>query len=456
MNNTMFFNLSVSSTNYVGKCQEWGKLRYRTMSMDIKSLVDYIKKGYCFTHTFKDVDADDSFGCKQKTVRNFKSTNTVFLDVDGCSLTAQEFYNTITPKPSIVYTTPSNITGTENRFRLVYIYEDAILSNEDYKNEVKKIYTSIGCYIPDFKFDTTSINVSQQMGGNGLDNCQLYQSNNIFNFSSFQEYDCIPISYKKEERNDISNRNAVDYEEVKVKIDDKEFIVDFWNINEEIEEYDFMKKYKDKYPISETTQVNEDVPYIDLDDNYIEIARRYYVVKDENGNNKSIPVKIKKGNRERILFDNALLRLKMNPKMNFENLLYAMVFERRHWIDNSDGEFTNKTLYKIAKGAFTQREKYNNISTSTAGQRKRREKTNKNGFKVNKAFCEKRNVQVRSVANIMRGDIANEILLENFDFGKSVKENSRLLKEQGIKPNSERRLYKFKRWCKDNGFIQDC
>lgn len=217
-----------------------------------------------------------------------------------------------------------------------------------------------------------------------------------------------------------------------------------------------MKKYKDKYPISDTTQVNEDVPYIVLDDNYIEIARRYYVVKDENGNNKSIPVKIKKGNRERILFDNALLRLKMNPKMNFENLLYAMVFERRHWIDNSDGEFTNKTLYKIAKGAFTQREKYNNISTSTAGQRKRREKTNKNGFKVNKAFCEKRNVQVRSVANIMRGDIANEILLENFDFGKSVKENSRLLKEQGIKPNSERRLYKFKRWCKDNGFIQDC
>lgn len=53
----------------------------------------------------------------------------------------------------------------------------------------------------------------------------------------------------------------------------------------------------------------------------------------------------------------------------------------------------------------------------------------------------------------MRRDIANETILENYDFEKSVKENSRLLKENKIKPNSERRLYEFKNWCKENGII---
>ena len=50
----------------------------------------------------------------------------------------------------------------------------------------------------------------------------------------------------------------------------------------------------------------------------------------------------------------------------------------------------------------------------------------------------------------MRGDISNNTLLENYDFEKSVAENSQLLKAKGIKPNSERRLYQFKKWCIDN------
>ena len=83
--------------------------------------------------------------------------------------------------------------------------------------------------------------------------------------------------------------------------------------------------------------------------------------------------------REKILFRNALLRLKIDSDMSFENLLYAMVYERTYWIDNSDGEITNRVLYKIAKGAFTKRDMYD-IGTSTEGQKRRRAKTNKKRF----------------------------------------------------------------------------
>lgn len=375
MRNDFTFNLGVSTTRYEKKCTDWGKLRYQTMSVDINALAEKIQQGYCFTHNFKQVDADGSFGCKQKTIANFKSTNTVFLDIDGCNLSAQEFYTTVTPQPTILYTTPSNVTGVENRFRLIYLYENSIFSNEDYKREIQKISACISSHISDFTFDTTYVNASQQMGGNGTKDCLLYKSDNIFNFNSFSDYEnCISISYKKRERNDISNRKAVGYEEKDIEIVDKEFERDFWELEDSESVYRLLYKYRCKYPIYDATQVQVDKPYIYLN-NYIEISRRYYVVKDENGRNRAISVKIKEGNREKILFRNALLRLKIDSDMSFENLLYAMVYERTYWIDNSDGEITNRVLYKIAKGAFTKRDMYD-IGTSTEGQKRRRARTN--------------------------------------------------------------------------------
>lgn len=450
MSNGFTFYIGVSTTHYDGKCNEWGKLRYRTEEVTIDSLADYISQGYCFTHTFNNVSADGTWGCGEKTIKNFKSTNTIFIDVDSCSLTASDFFTTISPQPTIQYTTPSNVDGENNRFRLVYVYSDKITDNETYKREVNKICNSIIEYIPSFKFDTTSVNVSQQMGGNGSSGCLLYMTHNIFNFSSFKDIDCIPITYKKEERNDIENRKAVFFNEEGIEIVDKGFERAFWDIDSEDSAYTFISTYGDIYPIYEVSQVDEDVPYIALNDgSYVEISRRYYVTKDEWDVNHYIPVKIKEGNRERILFSNALLRLKMNPEMSFENLLFAMVYERQFWIDNTDGEFSNKTLYKIAKGAYLNRDRYQ-IASATQGQLRRRAKTNKNGYKVNKAYCDKYGVPVRTMANLMRGDIANNILLENYDFDKCVAENSKLLKEKGIKPNSERRLYVFKQWCKNN------
>ena len=74
-------------------------------------------------------------------------------------------------------------------------------------------------------------------------------------------------------------------------------------------------------------------------------------------------------------------------------------------------------------------------------------------MKVNKAYCEKYDIPVRTMANKMRREISNETILENYDFEKSVEENSLLLKEKEIKPNSERRLYEFMKWCKTEGII---
>ena len=446
---TFRFDLSVSQERYAGKCSDWGKVKYRTLTLDIDALADYIRKGYCFTHTFNNVGSDGSFSCKEKTIANFNHTNTVFIDVDDSSRTANDFYNTISPQPTLLYTTPSNITGENNRFRLVYLFSDTIDSNDEYRKQVSKIAGSIKDKISDFSFDATSVNCSQQMGGNGKADCILLRSDRVFSFDDFSKWNnCISNTYKKERRNDITHRNADVKEEMEIKIQDREFIETFWRIDSTQSAISFLTTYQDKYPIFESTQVSADIPYIDLNSNdYVEISRRYYVAKDTYGNNRAIPVKTKEGNRERILFSNALLRLKINPQMTFENLLYAMAYERQIWIDNTDGEFTNHILYKIAKGAYINGSAYN-ISNATEGQKRRRKKTNKCGCKVNKAFCDKYGVSVRSMANHMRTDASNKVLQRHYDFSKSVKENSSMLKEKGIKPNGERRLYEFVKWYK--------
>lgn len=61
----MKFPLSVSTTSYNGKCKDWGKVTYRTVEVDIDSLAEYVKQGFCFTHIFKDT-VNKEFGTRQK------------------------------------------------------------------------------------------------------------------------------------------------------------------------------------------------------------------------------------------------------------------------------------------------------------------------------------------------------------------------------------------------------
>ena len=97
----------------------------------------------------------------------------------------------------------------------------------------------------------------------------MYKSYNLFNPNDFKVWYCSSTNYKKEERNDIINRNAVGYEEKDIEITDKEFERRFWEINDEDSADALLRDYKDIYYISDTTQVDEDIAYISLS-NYTE------------------------------------------------------------------------------------------------------------------------------------------------------------------------------------------
>lgn len=405
-------------------------------------LAEYVKQGYCFTHTFH-TGGKDTFGVKQKNSTNFDKTQVVFIDVDDSAIPAKTFYSTVSMQPSMLYTTPNNREEQQqNRYRLVYLFDTPITDKGTYKELATGIVKKISEEVEGFKVDKSCLNCTQQMGGNSLSNCQLYKNHSVFSFSDFiagktKDYR-ISKTYKKEKRNSIEIGNA----EQEMQIRDEECVKEFWEIRDEQSAYAFLTKYKDRYPLYEETPVDEKKPFIDLSEGYVKLERRCYMTKDERGKWQSRPAKIHKGSRERVLFINAAMRMKMMPDMSFEHLLYAMVFERQYWIDNADGTITNKVLYETAKNARMKWEQYKPMQVK--GTWKSR---NKSGYKVNPAYCKANDVSKRSMANKIRKMKSDKVLMENYDFSMSVAKNSKILKHKGIKPNSEGRLLQFvKEW----------
>ena len=77
-------------------------------------------------------------------------------------------------KPTIIYTTYSNIDNINNRFRLIYVFNEPIRSNEYYRGIANTIVYNIQKEIEGFDLkDKTCLNSSQQFAGNGNDNCIL-------------------------------------------------------------------------------------------------------------------------------------------------------------------------------------------------------------------------------------------------------------------------------------------
>ena len=84
-------------------------------------------------------------------------------------------------KPTIIYTTYSNIDNVNNRFRLIYVFNEPIRSNEYYRGIANTIVYNIQKEIEGFDLkDKTCLNASQQFAGNGNDNIVYYYNDNIF------------------------------------------------------------------------------------------------------------------------------------------------------------------------------------------------------------------------------------------------------------------------------------
>ena len=136
---------------------------------------------------------------------------------------------------------------------------------------------------------------------------------------------------------------------------------------------------------------------------------------------KSHIVKLKSGNRRKLLYDGCLLRKIMLPDITVEHLLYCLVCERRYYVDNQDKVITNKILYQIAKDSWSDIERNINIQKD------------KRLFIVNPKYCEKYKISKQATRNIAVKMLLDLQLKQLYDTNLSIKENLESLKNQGIK-----------------------
>ena len=137
--------LSLSLEHYATKESiDIKKLCFKRSSISIEDFVKHIKKGFCFCHWF--TTKADTFKIYEKKNDNFDRANVVFVDVDDFNMEMKQFVCGLSKKPTIYYTTPSNLCtskGNKYRFRLCYVFNEDIPNAETlastYKGIIKEI-----------------------------------------------------------------------------------------------------------------------------------------------------------------------------------------------------------------------------------------------------------------------------------------------------------------------------
>lgn len=431
------FTLGISVNRYNEKPVKFdNSIKYIKQSLTIEQLASYIKNGHVITHNFKDT-FDEEFIKSNITIANFDYTYIVLIDVDDCKYNMNDFLSFVDIKPSLAYTTSSNINNVSNRFRIAYLFNKAIRSNEEYKEVANAIVEYFKSVVPNYEHnDNTCINSSQVMFGNPKQNIEIIYNDNTYDKDKFSVSFCIK---EKREEHYTNGNGKKETEQLKktITITDKEFIDDFFSITNKDSYFAFVEKYQNKYWYYDHTPIedeyNEDIPFFKLPDNYISIKR--YMCKDyfekDNGEKKYFErvAKIKKGNRSKLLFVACILRKMMYKEVTFEHLLFCLLLDRQYFVDNTDKEVTNKKLFTIARNAFNSKE------TIKVEKDKRQ-------YVVNKLYCAKYGISAKAVNNMIKKQLFDEAIGNVYDFSISVKENLKIMKEMGIKV-SKTKLYDF-------------
>lgn len=356
----------------------------------------------------------------------------MFVDVDDFNMEMKQFVYGLSKKPTIYYTTPSNLCtskGNKYRFRLCYVFNEDIPNAETlastYKGIIKEIRKDYPTY-PDQ--DSCGARPAQYMNGNGTPRCEVYSTDKVYTLSDFGASLVESAHHENRSVKESANSNEYVY-----PIKDKDFINDLF----EIPPSELIIKYRERYCYFDHTELTYNNGYALIPENYQEIYRSWYqdVVTSNSGDIRKVSVvKIKRDgdNRRKCLFVSALIRRKIFPTITFEHLLYNLVAERQWYYDNSDNTLNNQELMRIANNALNIEYEKINIKT----------KRKPSKFKVDKLYCSERGIKPKSMVGIVRRKLKDEEIGNLYDCSLSVKDNLAMLKANGIKIGLSR-LYEF-------------
>ena len=439
-NSVFRLKLSVSSEGFPCKPTkaQIPTLRFTRRNLTVDEFCNLISKGHCFCHWFN--SSKQEFGLSEKKDCNFDTANVVFIDVDKSELEMNQLVSQLSQKPTVYYTTPSNLTAAKERkycFRLCYAFFEDI-SGAEFKALYNAIVKSIKKDVPSYNNeDNCGGKVSQYMNGNGSQNCEIHSTDRIYAQSDFDWQ-----SYVPEENGKSKSANVSESSPSAVKLDEyfsnKEMIADLAKIsNKELSYNSFLLKYSSDYEYFDRTIIDfEGEKYKKLNGDYFQIVRKYRW-ENIDGKNRCRIIKIKDGEGRRAkLYVTCLIRRKIKPTITYDELLYCLVNDARLYFDNEDGVLNNYVLKRTVVK-----------SMSIPADEIRLESNDKRSFAVNREYASLLNLTVRGLVNQVRAELHHADILSKYDKQLSVGKNYKSMKSKGIRV-SRQTLYTI---CKENG-----
>ena len=430
------FEVSLSIKTYdhkPNKDTEIPSMRFYKTTTDIVGFADAIADGHCYTTVFP----FDNFGFKgQKNDKNFLYSNFLSIDFDERDIDMTTFNDAVDYKPTIAYTTCSNgQEGKGFRYRFIYCFEDRFESVKEYRHYVQAVLDANKILTKDV--DPMTFVPSMMFVGNGCGNIEVSVNNILYSKKDFLlQYNNI-LKNNNTSNNIIinNNKNPINNIILNGTFSDKQFEEDF----RKMEIKDIITKYESVYPNIEHTPLpmaDADTPYILLPSDYIEIRRDCR--KNEDGIAKKL--KDSHGRRKR-LFDNGILRRKINPNITFENLVYNLLYELHYYISNDNAEniIGKNEILIIARGVMkADLSKYNYKGVSDKD------------WIVNDAYCKEHDQTPNQVKNIARKAFNHMKIRELYDSNLTDKKNVEMMKEKGFDVSTRT----LKRWKDENGITK--
>lgn len=407
------------------KSDYFKNLKFKTENLSNETIKEIVDNGYTITYLYRDNEFDRGNHYMSKS---YKGTQFICVDIDKSEISPTEFIEHVKYKPSVIHTTFSNLTEKKDNkycFHLIYFFDQIIYGENNFK-KVFKLLTED--YIEHVDKQAMDCHRVMFTSNSSLKDYEYYDYDITYKVDEFiehedNEWDKISSTYK-------SNIFQTIYKESKdlsqeTYTTDNSFILDnqFANDMFTMSRSEFIHYYSSTYPYITETYIDSnryENGYVDLrNENYYVVPTAQYRWDTER--QKPYIPKIQEGNRNTMLWYDALCFMKIIPNITKEHLVYLLTTEAYRNFDNSDKQLDNMFIINKCKEVWNS---IDNINVSPA----------KKSFKIDKNYWIERGMDNwLSITNYIRQQMKCEDFGNLYDYSLTIEQNLAEFINHGVK-----------------------
>ena len=442
-------NISSTFYNQKPKGNEIAQIKFNEMTVSNDMLSSFITNGYCYCPSDRKKD-------------NVRESDYICIDVDDSTVEMNDYVSTLTDKPTIYYTTPSNgnIEKSQQkfgddehiyRFRLLYALDTPTTNATEYEKAYRYITSTNNMSFVDFR--------PANQYYNGSKGCELHNTHRVYSLPDEYKDVVMGNESKKSSKSKSKQMNSVvNPSEGNIVMHMNEDVLSAFL--ECIKYEDFLSWYNGVF--GESSLLRE-TPYLqdELDERKMVCGDDYYIIPkkyicyDKENKTKIFGKWLDGDNRHTKIYITGIILRKLNPEATVEDLLREIVaiLLTYYSMKNPDGtlKFSKKTILQLLD------------SVMKADLTKELKAIKHPSFKVSNTYCYKNKVSKRKVVSEILSEKRIEKKEEKYrmidcffdscitwDDGSKITQEEwiAILKENGIEVS----IATFKRYLNDRGY----